>query len=45
MGGGVCGLGDWGIVVSDFFDKESDFFRGGLFFYNLTTTPNLTIFL
>ena len=28
----VCGLGEWGVVVSEFFDKEffiSFFFRGG----------------
>ena len=32
-GGGVCGLGEWGggLVVSEFFDKESNFFRGSIF--------------
>ena len=41
-GGDVCGLG--GVVVSEFFDKESIFFGEG-FFYQLTRNPNLTIFL
>ena len=27
----MCGLGEWGggLVVSEFIDKESNFFRGG----------------
>ena len=44
----MCGLGEWGVgegsVVSEFFDKESNFFRGGgVFFYKVTRNPNLTI--
>ena len=35
------------LVVSEFFDKESNFFRWGggcVFFYKLTRNPNLTFF-
>ena len=38
-------VGRWGggLVVSECFDKESNFFRegGGVFFYKLTRNPNL----
>ena len=44
----MCGLGElgWvGVVVSEFFDTESNFLGGAggrVFFYNLTRNPNLT---
>ena len=44
MWSGRVGWG-WGgeVVVSDFFDKEPDFFQGGgIFFYKLTRNPYLT---
>ena len=36
-----------GVVVSEFFDKEANFLRGvggSVFFYKLTSNPNLTFF-
>ena len=43
-------MGEWGVgggslVVSEFFDRKSNFFReGGVFFYKVTRSPNLTFF-